>query len=60
MLGPSLWDVWNTQGQMMSQEMVACIAVEALTILKELHGKGYNYILHDIAIICYFCSNLCT
>ena len=33
MLGPSLWDVWNSQGQVMSQEMVACIAVEALAIL---------------------------
>ena len=40
-LGPSLWDVWNTQGQVMSQEMVACIAVEALSILKDLHSKGY-------------------
>ncbi|CAD7699909.1 unnamed protein product [Ostreobium quekettii] len=41
MLGPSLWDAWNTQGQVMSQEMVACIAVEALSILKELHNKGH-------------------
>eukprot|EP00775_Hariotina_reticulata_P012187 gene12187-12324_t len=41
MLGPSLWDVWNSQGQVMSQEMVACIAVEALSILKDLHSKGY-------------------
>lgn len=40
MLGDSLWDVWNKNGQMMSQEMVACIAVEALFILKELHAKG--------------------
>lgn len=40
MLGPSLWDVWNTQGQVMSQEMVACIAVEALSILEKLHAKG--------------------
>ncbi len=40
MLGPSLWDVWNQSGQVMSQEMVACIAVEALSILKELHSKG--------------------
>ena len=42
MLGPSLWDVWNTQGQIMSQEMVACIAVEALSILEKLHLKGYD------------------
>lgn len=41
MLGPSLWDVWNSHGQVMTQEMVACIAVEALSILKELHAKGY-------------------
>lgn len=41
MLGPSLWDVWNSQGQVMSQEMVACIALEALSILKDLHAKGY-------------------
>ena len=40
MLGPSLWDVWNSSGQVMSQEMVACIALEALSILKELHAKG--------------------
>jgi hypothetical protein len=40
MLGPSLWDVWNSQGQAMSQEMVACIAVEALSILEKLHLKG--------------------
>ena len=40
MLGPSVWDVWNSQGQVMSQEMVACIAVEALSILHKLHEKG--------------------
>ena len=37
---PSLWDVWNSQGQVMSQEMVSCIAVEALPILEKLHLKG--------------------
>ncbi|GBG88336.1 hypothetical protein CBR_g46901 [Chara braunii] len=41
MLGPSLWDVWNTSGQQMSPEMVACIAVEALSILENLHSKGF-------------------
>lgn len=41
LLGPSLWDVWSSAGQVMSQEMVACIAVEALTILESLHAKGY-------------------
>ena len=40
-LGPSLWDVWNTQGQIMSSEMVACIAMEALVILRDLHSKAY-------------------
>eukprot|EP00245_Coleochaete_scutata_P006001 TRINITY_DN20102_c0_g1_i1.p1 TRINITY_DN20102_c0_g1~~TRINITY_DN20102_c0_g1_i1.p1 ORF type:complete len:771 (-),score=179.79 TRINITY_DN20102_c0_g1_i1:959-3271(-) len=41
MLGPSLWDVWNTAGQQMSTEMVACIAVESLSILEKLHARGY-------------------
>ncbi len=41
MLGSSLWDVWNSQGQIMSQEMVACIAVEAIAILQRLHIKGF-------------------
>jgi hypothetical protein len=95
MLGPSLWDVWNSQGQVsdtrvvgpqhhgaahqglswakvaakhlsgrdslvtpvlssthgywwvqvMSQEMVSCIAMEALSILKELHAKGWVHFL---------------
>eukprot|EP01018_Ginkgo_biloba_P040185 Gb_03091 [translate_table: standard] len=40
-LGPSLWDVWNSSGQAMSTEMVACIAVEAISILEKLHMKGY-------------------
>ncbi|XP_059429633.1 casein kinase 1-like protein HD16 [Corylus avellana] len=41
MLGPSLWDVWNSSGQAMSSEMVACIAVESLSILEKMHAKGY-------------------
>lgn len=41
MLGPSLWDVWNSSGQSMSSEMVACIAVESLSILEKMHSKGY-------------------
>ncbi|KAK7829393.1 casein kinase 1-like protein hd16 [Quercus suber] len=41
MLGPSLWDVWNSSGQAMSSEMVACIAVESLSILEKMHGRGY-------------------
>ena len=41
MLGPSLWDVWNAKQQTMPTDMVACIAVEALSILEKLHAKGY-------------------
>eukprot|EP00271_Cylindrocystis_brebissonii_P002201 TRINITY_DN1260_c0_g1_i1.p1 TRINITY_DN1260_c0_g1~~TRINITY_DN1260_c0_g1_i1.p1 ORF type:complete len:901 (-),score=190.50 TRINITY_DN1260_c0_g1_i1:111-2813(-) len=41
MLGPSLWDVWNNSNQMMSNEMVACIAAEGLSILQKLHERGY-------------------
>ncbi|KAJ6846982.1 casein kinase 1-like protein HD16 [Iris pallida] len=41
MLGPSLWDVWNSVGQQMSPNMVACIAVEAISILEKLHMKGF-------------------
>ncbi|KAH9611744.1 hypothetical protein KSS87_012083 [Heliosperma pusillum] len=41
MLGPSLWDVWNTSGQSMSVEMVSCIAVESLSILEKMHARGY-------------------
>ncbi|GAV61267.1 Pkinase domain-containing protein, partial [Cephalotus follicularis] len=39
MLGPSLWDMWNYAT--MSVEMVACVAVEALSILEKMHSKGY-------------------
>jgi len=41
MPGPSLWDAWNSSGQTMSSEMVACIGVEAISILDKLHSKGY-------------------
>eukprot|EP00249_Psilotum_nudum_P023126 c28755_g1_i8 orf=394-1596(+) len=41
MLGPSLWDAWNSSGQAMSTEMVACIAVEAISILEKMHSRGY-------------------
>lgn len=41
MLGPSLWDVWNSNNQMLSEEMVSCIAVEAISILQQLHFKGF-------------------
>ncbi|XP_020585093.1 casein kinase 1-like protein HD16 isoform X1 [Phalaenopsis equestris] len=41
MLGPSLWDVWNNSSHTMSIEMVACIAIEAISILEKMHSKGY-------------------
>ncbi|XP_062096258.1 casein kinase 1-like protein HD16 isoform X1 [Humulus lupulus] len=41
MLGPSLWDLWNTNNQMLSEDTVACIAVEAISILEQLHFKGF-------------------
>ncbi|XP_011013374.1 PREDICTED: uncharacterized protein LOC105117411 isoform X4 [Populus euphratica] len=43
MLGPSLWDVWNNNfnSNLMSTEMVACIAVEAISIFEKMHSRGY-------------------
>ncbi|XP_050216855.1 casein kinase 1-like protein HD16 [Mercurialis annua] len=41
MLGPSLWDVWNSNSQTLSEQMVACIAVEAISILEQLHLRGF-------------------
>eukprot|EP00249_Psilotum_nudum_P023122 c28755_g1_i4 orf=395-1576(+) len=41
MLGPSLWDAWNSSGQAMSTEMVACIAIESISILDKMHSWGY-------------------
>ncbi|KAK8938742.1 Casein kinase I isoform delta-like [Platanthera zijinensis] len=41
MLGPSLWDVWNINSHAMSTDMVACIAIEAISILEKMHSKGY-------------------
>ncbi|XP_031386894.1 casein kinase 1-like protein HD16 [Punica granatum] len=41
MLGPSLWDVWNNNSHTMSVEMVACIAIEAISILEKMHARGY-------------------
>ncbi|KAJ7965924.1 putative Casein kinase [Quillaja saponaria] len=40
-LGPSLWDVWNKNSHTMSVEMVACIAIEAISILEKMHSRGY-------------------
>ncbi|XP_044487057.1 casein kinase 1-like protein HD16 [Mangifera indica] len=41
MLGSSLWDVWNNNSHTMSVEMVACIAIEAISILEKMHSRGY-------------------
>ncbi|GAA0150619.1 non-receptor serine/threonine protein kinase [Lithospermum erythrorhizon] len=41
MLGPSLWDVWNSSAQSMSTDMVGCIAIESLSILEKMHAKGF-------------------
>ena len=51
LLGPSLWDVWNSQGQAMNSNYVACVAVEAIFILKELHLKGYS--LSELDLVSY-------
>ncbi len=40
-LGPSLWDLWNQNCQRLSEQHVACVAVEAISILQQLHAKGY-------------------
>ncbi|CAN1161843.1 Casein kinase 1-like protein HD16 [Linum perenne] len=42
-LGLSLWDVWsnNSHTFRMSIEMVACIAIEAISILEKIHSRGY-------------------
>lgn len=47
LLGPSLWDRWNKEGQKMPEQLVACIAVEALTILECLHTKGCGLLLNQ-------------
>ncbi|KAK1423354.1 hypothetical protein QVD17_18653 [Tagetes erecta] len=41
LLGPSLLDVMNNKSHTMSVEMVACIAIEAISILEKIHSKGY-------------------
>lgn len=40
LLGPSLWDVWKQTEGSMDIEYVACVAMEALTILEDLHSRG--------------------
>ncbi|KAL1551579.1 Casein kinase 1-like protein hd16 [Salvia divinorum] len=44
MLGPSLWDICNNDSHTnrpMSVEMVACIAIESISILEKMHARGY-------------------
>uniref|UniRef100_A0A453M1C4 non-specific serine/threonine protein kinase n=1 Tax=Aegilops tauschii subsp. strangulata TaxID=200361 RepID=A0A453M1C4_AEGTS len=41
LLGPSLWDVWHSAGQEMSVLKVACIAIDAISILEKIHSKGF-------------------
>lgn len=40
LLGPSLWDLWNDNADTMTEQYVACIAMEALVILQNVHEKG--------------------
>lgn len=59
LLGPSLWDEWNSQGAgAMPVEFVACVAVEALRILQGLHEKGcapVSLLDHRIHAACTSC-----
>ncbi|XP_044390878.1 casein kinase 1-like protein HD16 [Triticum aestivum] len=41
LLGPSLWDVWHSPGHEMSVLKVACIAIDAISILEKIHSKGF-------------------
>ncbi|KAF2285327.1 hypothetical protein GH714_000031 [Hevea brasiliensis] len=43
MLGPSLWDVWNNNSHTMSIEMVACIAIESISILEKMHSRATRW-----------------
>ena len=52
LLGPSLWDVWNSSGQAMDATYVACVAVEAIYILKELHAKGWAFLYATVYCNC--------
>ena len=53
LLGSSLWDVWNQEGQQLTAQYVACVAVEALTILEALHAKGCARLL---CLLCRTCA----
>ncbi|XP_044985281.1 casein kinase 1-like protein HD16 isoform X2 [Hordeum vulgare subsp. vulgare] len=41
LLGPNLCDAWHSPGQEMSILKVACIAVDAMSILAKIHSKGF-------------------
>ncbi|XP_048532120.1 casein kinase 1-like protein HD16 isoform X2 [Triticum urartu] len=41
LLGPSLWNAWHSPGQEMSVLKVACIAIDAISILEKIHSKGF-------------------
>ncbi|KAH7836960.1 hypothetical protein Vadar_007868 [Vaccinium darrowii] len=41
MLGPSLSELFKSKSRRMSKKMVACIAIEAISILEEIHSRGY-------------------
>ncbi|KAG5059683.1 hypothetical protein JHK87_000712 [Glycine soja] len=36
-----LWDVWKNNANMMTVEMVAYIAIEAISILEKMHSRVY-------------------
>ncbi|KAE8687909.1 Kinase family protein isoform 4 [Hibiscus syriacus] len=59
LVSPSLWDVWNSNNQMLTEEMVACIAVEAISILEQLHQKGYFKFVASIFFLASFTAG-CT
>ncbi|CAG9463936.1 unnamed protein product [Pedinophyceae sp. YPF-701] len=40
-LGPSLWDVCSKRMSVVDDVFVACVAMESLAILEQLHRKGY-------------------
>ncbi len=50
LLGPSVWDVWNTEGQTLPVPYVACVATEALRALQDLHNRGYGHPAFAVAL----------
>ena len=50
LLGPSLWDAWNSQSIDMTPQYVACVAVEAIIILQALHEKGWVSLLTPVIL----------